>query len=206
MGGVRLITQKALNGLSGSRQVGLQEAVHLVDNQDLVMCSDIFTTLSLRQGAQLTGKDDPKTKDIVSMYRNRHPSLYHLSLDEYFYKHFCREVLGDKRNETERTKHRILLPKGQNFKPTFPVTYAYAKGIIIQHMPWSKEKTPTKLLGNQERTIRKFKRMIDTQQLPSSVISQYICAMKYTKQKQLEIIAQKGTVQPFNLDNMTEEE
>ena len=76
MGGVRLITQKALNGLSGSRQVGLQEAVHLVDNQDLVMCSDIFTTLSLRQGAQLTGKDDPKTKDIVSMYRNRHPVVF----------------------------------------------------------------------------------------------------------------------------------
>ena len=129
-----------------------------------------------------------------------------MSMDEYFYKHFCSEVLHDKRDETERTKHRILIPKGQNFRPQYPVTYEYAKGIIIQHMPWSKENPPTKLLNNRDKTIRKFKRMIDKKQLPSSVVSQYICAMKYKNQTKLEMLAAKGTEQPFNLQDMDEED
>ena len=203
---MRQVTQKALHGLSGQRQVSMQEAVHLVDNQDLVICSDTFTTLSLRQGALMTGKDDDKAKDIVSMYRNRSPDLHDISMDEYFYQHFCKNTLNDKRDETERTKHRILLPKGQNFRPKYPVTYEYAKGIIIQHMPWSKDNPPTKLLKNKERTIRKFKRMIDRLELPTSVVTQYICAMKYQKQKKLEMLAAKGTEQPFNLKDMDEED
>ena len=203
---MRQVTQKALHGLSGQRQVSMQEAVHLVDNQDLVICSDTFTTLSLRQGALMTGKDDDKAKDIVSMYRNRSPDLHDISMDEYFYQHFCNNTLNDKRDETERTKHRILLPKGQNFRPKYPVTYEYAKGIIIQHMPWSKDNPPTKLLKNKERTIRKFKRMIDRLELPTSVVTQYICAMKYQKQKKLEMLAAKGTEQPFNLKDMDEED
>ena len=206
LGGVRQVTQKALHGLSGHRQVSMQEAVHLVDNQDLVICSDTFTTLSLRQGALMTGKDDDKAKDIVSMYRNRSPDLHDISMDEYFYQHFCKNTLNDKRDETERTKHRILIPKGQNFRPKYPVTYEYAKGIIIQHMPWSKDNPPTKLLKNKERTIRKFKRMIDRLELPTSVVTQYICAMKYQKQKKLEMLAAKGTEQPFNLKDMDEED
>lgn len=184
----------------------MQEAVHLVDNLDLVISSDTFTTLSLRQGALMTGTDDERSRDIVSMYRNRSPSLHHLSMDQYFYDHFCKEILKDKGDITERTKHRILLPKGQNFRPKYPITYEYAKGIIIQHMPWSKDDPPTKLLKDKEKTKRKFKLMIDKLELPSSVISQYICAMKYQKQKKLEITAAKGTEQPFNLEDMDEEE
>ena len=184
----------------------MQEAVHLVDNLDLVISSDTFTTLSLRQGALMTGTDDERSRDIVSMYRNRSPSLHHLSMDQYFYDHFCKEILKDKGDITERTKHRILLPKGQNFRPKYPITYEYAKGIIIQHMPWSKDDPPTKLLKDKEKTKRKFKLMIDKLELPSSVISQYICAMKYHKQKKLEITAAKGTEQPFNLEDMDEEE
>lgn len=206
MGGVRLVTQKALHGMSAQRTVSIQEAVHLVDNQDLVICSETFTSLSLRQGAKMTGTDDKQSKDIVTMYRNRQSSLYHLSMDEYFYKHFCSNVLHDKRDETERTKHRILIPRGQNFKPCYPVTHEYAKGVLIQHMPWSKENPPTKLFSSEKKTIRKFKQMIDRQQLPSSVVTQYICAMKYTKQKKLEMLASQGTEQPFDLDNMDDEE
>ena len=105
MGGVRHLTQKALNSLSGQRQGSVQEAVHLVDDLDLVICSDVFTTLSLQQGAMMTGKDDSRAKDIVSMYRNRSPNLHHMSMDEYFYKHFCKNVLSDTRDKTEGTKH-----------------------------------------------------------------------------------------------------
>ena len=81
----------------------------------------------------LTGdKDNKKKKDIVSMYRNRSKHLEHLSMDDYFYKHFCNAVLNKKGDGTEATKNRILLPVGQNCKPRYPVTYEYAKGVLIQ--------------------------------------------------------------------------
>ena len=42
--GLRAITKKALHMLSGQWQVSMQEAVHMVDNQKLVICSDMVDT------------------------------------------------------------------------------------------------------------------------------------------------------------------
>ncbi len=207
MGGIRYITQKALHGMSAQRTVSIQEAVHMVDNQDLVICSDKFTYLSLRQGAMLSSEEtSKKKKDIVSMYRNRSKTLAALSLDEYFYQHFCKTVLTKDGDKTEATKHRILLPVGQNCKPRYPVTYEYAKGVLIQHKPWSKDKTLTKLLNDRNKTIRTFKRMMDLKQFPSCVRNQYILAMKYSRQRKLEFLNSKSVEQPYNLADMNEEE
>ena len=207
MGGVRYITQKALHGMSAQRTVSIQEAVHMVDNQDLVICSEKFTYLSLRQGAMLTSdKDCMKIKDIVTMYRNRSKKLSHLSMDAYFYEHFCHNVLKDKGDSTEATKHRILLPVGQNCKPRYPVTYEYAKGILIQYKPWSKDEPLTNLLKSKSRTIRTFKRMMDKKQFPSCVRNQYILAMKYSKQAKFEFLNKQSIPQPYDLSNMNDEE
>ena len=182
MGGTRHITQKALHGISAQRTVSIQEAVHTAGNQDLVTCSKKFTYLSLRQGAVLTSeKDGQKRKDVVTMYRNRSKNLADISLDEYFYSHFCREVLKEKSDRTDVTKNRILLPTGQNCKPRYPVTHNYAKGVLIQHRPWSKEKPLTKILKSSAKTIYTFKRMLDKGQFPTCVRNQYILAMKYSR-------------------------
>ena len=114
MGGVRYITQKALHGMSAQRTVSIQEAVHMLDNQDLIICSEKFTYLSLLQGAMLSSEKGKRKKDIVTMYRNQRRDLADLSMDDYFYKHFCREVLNDANDATEVHKNRILLPVGQN--------------------------------------------------------------------------------------------
>ena len=207
MGGTRYITQKALHGMSAQRTVSIQEAVHMVDNQDLVICSEKFTYLSLRQGEVLTSeKDGQKRKDIVTMYRNRSTNLGNLSLDEYFYSHFCREVLRESGDRTDLTKHRILLPVGQNCKPRFPVTYEYAKGVLIQYKPWSKDKPLTKLLKSTTDTIRTFKHMMDKGQFPTCVKNQYILAMKYSRQHKLELLNSKSVQQPYDMSNMDEEE
>jgi len=111
--GVRLVTQKALHGLSAQRQVSLQEAVHLVDNQDLVICSEYFERVSVIQAAILRGKRDKKARDIVSVYRNR-PKKYHgMSMDEFYYKVF-------RSNKTD--KPHVLLPNGHHCKPVYPFT------------------------------------------------------------------------------------
>ena len=132
MGGVRYITQKALHEMSAQRTVSIQEAVHMVDNQDLIICSEKFTYLSLRQGAMLSSEKGKRKKVIVTMHQNRSRDLANLSMDDYFYKHFCRKVLNDASDTMEVDKNRILLSVGQNCKPRYPVTYEYAKGVLIQ--------------------------------------------------------------------------
>ena len=99
MGGVRYITQKALHGMSAWSTVSIQEALYMVDNQDLVIFFEKFTYLSLHQSAMLSSKkESEKKKDIVTMYRNCSKSLEHISMDEYFYQHFSKEVLNEKSN------------------------------------------------------------------------------------------------------------
>ncbi len=92
----------------------------------------------------LTSEKETKDwKDIVTKYRNCITKYSHMSLDEYFYQVFFREVLNEKEYVTDRTKHRILLPVGKNCKTRYPVTYEYAKSILIQYKPWTKEKPLT---------------------------------------------------------------
>ena len=72
MTGVKTITKKALHHLAGHRLVNIQEAVHMVDDQLLVICSDRMTYVTINQGQVL--RDDLETdkrKDIITVYRNR---------------------------------------------------------------------------------------------------------------------------------------
>ena len=196
MANVRSMTQRALHGMSAQRTVSIQEAVHLVDNLDLIICSEKFTYMSLRQGATLVTNNTEANKknDIITKYRNRSKTLENVTLDEYFYKYFCSEVLGEteKKDITDITKHRILLAVGQHNKPRYPVTYEYAKAVLIQHKPWSKDKPLTTILKNEQKTIQVFKKMMDKKQFPSSVTQQYILAVKYSHQRKLELLHSKS--------------
>ena len=53
MTGVKTITKKALHHLAGHRLVSMQEAVHMVDEQELVICSESMTYVSSTQGQVL---------------------------------------------------------------------------------------------------------------------------------------------------------
>ena len=71
--------------LNGQRQVPIQEAVHMLDNQELVICSDRITYISLAQGQALRSETDrSKQKDVITVYRNRKEEHYHLSLEQFF--------------------------------------------------------------------------------------------------------------------------
>ena len=128
-------------------------------------------------------------------------------MEKYFYKVFCNETFT-RDTEVERTKHRMLMPKGMNCRPRYPIDYRYAKGMLILHKPWRQgnHKKMLHLFRDKARTIRTFKLMIEKKQLPTSVIAQYVCAMKYAHQKRIEIIAKEGTAQPICLDELDDEE
>ncbi len=50
MTGVKTITKKALHHLAGHQLVSIQEAVHMVDDQELVICSNSMTYVNISQG------------------------------------------------------------------------------------------------------------------------------------------------------------
>jgi hypothetical protein len=81
MTGVKTITKKALHHLAGHQLVSMQEAVHMGDDQELVICSDSMTYVNISQGQVL--RDDLETdkrKDIITVYRNRQKKYHNLPI------------------------------------------------------------------------------------------------------------------------------
>jgi hypothetical protein len=72
MTGVKTITKKALHHLAGHGLVSMQEAVHMVDEQELVICSDRITYVPITQGQVLLDEQETdKKQDIITVYQNR---------------------------------------------------------------------------------------------------------------------------------------
>ena len=87
MTGVNTITKKALHYLTGHRVVSMQEDVHMVDDQELVICFDSMTYVSITQGQVLRDNtESDKKRDIITVYRNRTKKYRDLSLEQFFYR------------------------------------------------------------------------------------------------------------------------
>jgi hypothetical protein len=195
MSGVKTITKQALHHLAGQRLVSIQKAVHMVDNQELVISSNKMTYLTLSQGQAL--RDECAThakKVLIIIYRNRQQKYNHqLSLEQFFYQVFIQSAFNKKTKDNSNianndnqeqdilasNQHQILVPKGMNCTPRYPVDYAYAQGMLIMHKPWNKHNILEHILNNKKATIDTFLIMIDRKEVPSSVTFQYLTAMKY---------------------------
>jgi len=92
----------------------------MLDDKELVICSDKIVYVSLAQGQALRSETDrTKQKDVITVYRNRQEEHYHLSLDQFFYQVFITCTFKNKcnNNTSNGDQHRILMPKGMNCKP-----------------------------------------------------------------------------------------
>jgi hypothetical protein len=85
-----------------------------------------------------------------------------------------------------------------NCIPRYPVDFAYARGMLILHIPWSKDNTLTTLLKDHQKTIKTFLTMIDKKEVFSSITFQYHTAMKYSRQKKIEVLAKQAVNHPDN--------
>ena len=219
---ISTITKRSLNKLSGSRQVSIQEAVHEIAGLDLVICSDYLIDVSLGRALYLRKEKDESTtetspedgtnqkenyqKDLISSYRNRSITAKNMSLESYFYQVFSKKKFYVS-STTGREKHRILIPKGLNCRPTYPVSYDYAKGMLVMHKPWSKRHPLKDLLDDEKATISTFLMMIQNNQMPYYVMSEFYRAVKYSQQWQYECIAKRIKVNnDINLDDLDNEE
>jgi hypothetical protein len=205
---ISTITKRSLNKLCGSRRVSIQEAVFEIAGLDLVICSDYLTDVSLGRALYLR-KDSSKSKDkkdLIDSYRNRDSTLDGLSLEDYFYEHFVSNDFYED-TTTKRKKHRILIPKGLNCRPRYPVDYDYAKGMLVMHKPWSVRNPLNDLLDDEEETIKSFLTMIEKNELPLTVLSEYNRAVVYSQQWRYECTSkQVSTAEDVNLDDFDNEQ
>jgi hypothetical protein len=86
------------------QQVSMKEAVHMVDNQELVICSDKIIYVSLAQGqTQQDENDKSSSKDLITIYRNWDKKHYRYSLEQLFYCVFINSTFW-KRTITQTPK------------------------------------------------------------------------------------------------------
>jgi hypothetical protein len=102
MSGVKTITKQALHHFAGQRLVSIQEAVHMVNNQELVISSNKMTYLSLAQGQALRDECDTHAKkDLITVYQNRQQKYNQLSLEKFFYQVFVQSTFN--KNTTDNS-------------------------------------------------------------------------------------------------------
>ena len=181
--------------------VPIQEAVHQIAGFPLTISSDYITNFSLSSALKLkTGSESASSnnkasakynKELADSYRNRlkkDPMLVDMSLERYFYEKF-RKNSYFKDSESGREKIRILLPTGLNCKPKFPISYEYARGMLIMHKPWSVNNPLEPILKDKLRTILTFQDMIQKNKVPYNVKSEYYRVMKHSQEHKKEAIA-----------------
>ena len=115
--------------LNGQRQVPIQEAVHILDNQELVICSYRITyNVSLALGQALQSESDrSKQKDWITVYRNQNKEHYPLSLEQYFYcvfvdstfkKHGVNKKTDSNLNNNHQSKQNMEDPQKRKIHGT----------------------------------------------------------------------------------------
>ena len=208
MNHISTITKRSLNRLTGSRQVSIQEAVHEIAGLDLVICSDYLTDVSLGRALYLRkdNSESKQEKDLISAYRSRPQSEEHMTLENYFYEIFSKTKFYAG-SITKRQKHRILIPKGLNCRPRYPVDYDYAKGMLVMHKPWSARNPLTDLLNDEEATVKTFLQMVENNEMPYYVTSELHRAIQYSQQWQYECVSKGVEVNnEINLADLDNEE
>ena len=121
MTGVKTITKKALHHLAGHQLVSMQEAVHMVDEQELVICSDSMTYVSITQGQVLRDEQETEKNEILSRYiktvqKNTKISLWNNS----FTASLSTPHSGNQRMVTQMTMMKGMPLQTMNIVSWFP--------------------------------------------------------------------------------------
>ena len=181
LSGVKGVTKKVMNWMSGNRTIGIQEAQHEIQELPLVICSERMMPVYVNRYMSVRKEKEPKLKDCFSQYANREEGL-DLSLSEFFYKVY---VPGFDKKTTKQVEPPILHGIGMNYRPVYPMNFHYARGLLILHKPW--HKTQFLDVGDEDAVVNQVLSMIERKKFPTSVISQYYRA--YQKSIKKEVVA-----------------
>jgi hypothetical protein len=121
MTGVKTITKKALHHLAGHQLGSMQEAVHMVDEQKLVICSESMTYVSITQGQVLQDElEIDKKQDIITVYQNHQKNTKIFLWSNSFTMSLSTPHLRNQRMVTQMTIMKGMPSQVMNIVSWFP--------------------------------------------------------------------------------------
>ena len=129
---IKRVCKHIMNKTAARRLISKQEAMVLLGELDLVLCSDTVETVSISNSKTLRQADEAHVdKTFINSYRKRSCSYLCLSLRDFFN---LRKNLDTKtRNKKEIIPHFV----GVSGLPAFPVTESYARHTLIVYKAWT---------------------------------------------------------------------
>ena len=121
-----------MNKTAARRLISKQEAMVLLGELDLVMCSDTVEAVSISNSKTLRQGDEAHVdKTFLNKYEKRSCTYSDISLRDYF--HIKKNLDPTARSKKEIIPHFV----GVSGLPAFPVTESYARHTIIVYKAWT---------------------------------------------------------------------
>lgn len=123
------VCRQAMNKATTKRLISKQEAVVLLAELPLTLCTESIESVSISNSVRLRRREDKETdKTFVKAYVKRASHHESMNMSEYYHLY---------KNSTEANgKYYIPNFVGVNGTPMFPVTEAYARHTLIVYKPW----------------------------------------------------------------------
>ena len=158
---VTRMARRILNESTKNRVVSKQEAVCQLAGLSLYSCSESLEQTSLAGNIRLSNENAGRSTFLYK-YAYRKSEL-DMSLDQYF--HFIHNE-GNKKG-----KFKIPIYSGAQCEPVNPATAAYARAMLLIHMPWS---GTFEVPNDDELLIQKFLKFVQDKNIcPISVSTSY---------------------------------
>ena len=180
---VERVFKQISNKQAGKRLISRQEAMVLLSDLDLFTCSETIENVSISKSVRIR-KDatTPKSnyKKFIDEYEDRPNEFDNYSLEQYFNY--------DQSTKVKKGK-KLVIPNfvGVNGYPMFPLTYGYARHILIVNKPW-------RTYPISDHPITEAQTFLQSEECPQSVRIPYMRAVSRhtTKMTFYEPKAQSG--------------
>jgi len=165
--------KQIMNKCASKRLISKQEAMVLLADLPLTVCTEGFEAVSLAHSQQVTLKGKLRDdKKFITQHATRDVSFENMSLHECFHH---------VKNPTKNERHMIPNFVGTSGIPRCPVTPDYARHTIIAYRPWRQH--PKDL-----EWIKEFNQFINSEECPVS--AKMGCERNYDKMQHCEPKAQ----------------
>lgn len=183
-----------MNKVTSQRLISKQECMVLLGGLHLVDCSETIESVSITNSTRIKSnqsKNNPKN-NFLNKYQNRSKEQVNMSLEDYY--------LLIKNGHSTSTEEKLKIPNfvGVNGSPKFPLTYGYARHILIVHKPWLHYP-----FGDDP--IKEANSFLNSQDCPISVRIPYQRAVQRHKNK-LEYYEPKAVVADHSKNEITKED
>ena len=192
---VKTITRKLLNNTFKDKVITKQECMCHLAQLDLFLCSETIETVSISGEYRLSTSKGANYTELAKYAKRDKPEYIKMSLHQYF------DYTKNHDPSKQHKNHKYIIPHyvGARSAPIYPPTEAYAKSVLLLHVPWRY----TFNEQNESRDyVKGFESFVDSDNCPMSVKMGFGRAKKrYEEKKQfIEPTGRKDNIfyEPFS--------